>query len=71
MAIVKINLTHTDKKPQTTIISVNGVELVEVNTFASKLRFCQHKLTKSGGKSNSGEYWFEVDDIFHSATTGL
>lgn len=62
MGVVRINLTHTDKKPQTTIISVNGTDLIEVNTHASKLHFIKNKIGNSTGKSNSGEYWFEEDE---------
>jgi len=62
MSMVRINLTHRKGPPKRTIISVNGHELMEVNTFSSNLTFLQNKINQSGGKSEPGEYWFEVED---------
>lgn len=59
--LLRINLTHTNKKPQTTIISINGVDAMEVRTHSSDLTFLANKINKSSGKSGDGEYWIEVE----------
>ena len=69
MPIIRINLDHIrNVKPIRTVVSVNGVPLFEINTYASKLEFLLDKLTKSAGNSQPGEYWFEVPDSFFNPT---
>jgi len=68
MTMVRINLSHTTKKPQTTIVTINGVDLFEVHTFGSRLKFLQRKLNQSTGKSQPGEYFFEVGEEFNYPT---
>lgn len=62
MALVRVNLTHKPGPPKRTVISINGVDLIEVNTFSSNLTFIQDKVNKSSGKSQPGEYWFDVEE---------
>jgi hypothetical protein len=61
MTLVRVELIHTDKKPRTTIIVINGVDMFEVRTFSSDLTFIQEKISKSTGKSTSAEYLFDVE----------
>lgn len=62
MTLVTVRLIHTDKKPRTTIIEVDGVELFEIHTYAARLNFIQPKVSNSTGKASStGEYLFDVE----------
>jgi hypothetical protein len=63
LALLRVNLVHTDKKPRTTVIAINGHPMFEIRTFSSDLRFLQDKINKSDGKAtDSAEYWFEIDE---------
>lgn len=74
--LVRINLTHYIKKNNLksisrTIISINGIELIEVSTHGSHLKFLRSKLNKGDGQTNPGEYFFEVSDDFGLSGGGL
>jgi hypothetical protein len=61
VSLCTVELRHTDKKPKTTIIVVDGVELFEIRSNAADLHFIQPKISNSNGKDNSGEYLFDVE----------
>lgn len=61
--LISVTLSHTGIKPQKTLIAINGVDIMEVNTHSSQLRFVANKINKSSGKSELGIYYFEVDEL--------